>query len=52
MWYALLRKRTRGVFIGTMTFRHGGRYTSLRSAGWEEIPVEDIGRGLEDAHAT
>jgi hypothetical protein len=46
MWYALLRKRTRGVFIGTMVLRHGGHYPSLRQAGWEEIPVEKIGIGL------
>jgi hypothetical protein len=52
MWYALMRKRTRGVFIGTMTLRHGGHYPSLRGAGWEEIPVEEIGRGLEGSHAT
>jgi hypothetical protein len=51
MWYALLRKRTRGVFIGTMTFRHGGHYPSLLSAGWEEIPLEEIGRGLAGSGA-
>jgi hypothetical protein len=52
MWYAVMRKRTKGVFIGTLTLRHGGHYPSLRRAGWEEVPVDQIGRGLEGAHAT
>ena len=43
MWYALLRKRERGVFIGTMCIRHIGRQASLEAAGWEEVPVEEIG---------
>jgi hypothetical protein len=47
MWYALLRKRTRGVFIGTMVLRHGGHYPSLQRAGWEEIPIAEIGSGLQ-----
>ena len=46
MWYAVMRKRTRGVYIGTLTFRHGGRYPSLRDDGWEEVAIEEIGRGL------
>ena len=43
MWYAVLRKRERGVFIGTLCIRHVGRQASLETAGWEEIPVERIG---------
>ena len=43
MWYAVLRKRERGVFIGTLCFRHIDRQASLEAAGWEEIPVEQIG---------
>jgi hypothetical protein len=42
MWYAVLRKRTRGVFIGRLCLRHGGQYPSLLEAGWEEVPVPDI----------
>ncbi|HYF25112.1 MAG TPA: hypothetical protein VD931_05185 [Baekduia sp.] len=42
MWYAVLRKQLRGVFIGTMTFRHGDHHASLLADGWEEIPVEQI----------
>jgi len=42
MWYAVLRKRERGVFIGTLCIRHTGRQASLEERGWEEVAVEDI----------
>jgi hypothetical protein len=43
MWYAVLRKRERGVFIGTLCIRHTGRQTLLEEQGWEEVPVPEIG---------
>ncbi len=43
MWYAVLRKRERGVFIGTLSLRHTGRQASLEAQGWEEIPIAEIG---------
>ena len=43
MWYAVLRRRERGVFIGTLCIRHTGRQASLEERGWEEVAVEDIG---------
>jgi hypothetical protein len=43
MWYAVLRKRERGVFIGTLCIRHTGRQPSLEASGWEEVPLEKIG---------
>ena len=43
MWYAVLRKRERGVFIGTLCIRHTGRQASLEQRGWEEVPIEAIG---------
>jgi len=43
MWYAVLRKRTRGVFIGTLCIRHTGRQASLEEQGWEEVPLGEIG---------
>ena len=49
MWYALMRKRERGIFIGTLCFRHGSRLASLEAAGWQEIPLQRI--GLEPAGA-
>jgi hypothetical protein len=45
MWYAVMRKRERGVFIGTLCIRHTDHAASLREAGWEEVPVEAIGTG-------
>ena len=46
MWYAVLRKAERGIFIGTLCVRHTGRQASLERAGWEEVPVDDIGAGV------
>jgi hypothetical protein len=43
MWYAVMRKRTRGVYIGALVLRHGGQQTSLAAEGWEEVPVGAIG---------
>ena len=43
MWYVVMRKRTRGIFIGTLCIRHTGRQASLEEQGWEEVPVERIG---------
>ena len=43
MWYAVMRRRERGVFIGTLCFRHTGRQASLEEQGWEEVPAEEIG---------
>jgi hypothetical protein len=42
MWYAVLRKRERGVFIGALCFRHAPRHASLRARGWEEVPHTEI----------
>jgi len=43
MWYAVLRKKERGVFIGTLCFRHTDRQASLEDQGWDEVPVGEIG---------
>ncbi len=43
MWYAVLVKRERGVFIGTLCIRHIGRQASLEARGWREVPVAEIG---------
>ncbi len=42
MWYAVMRKRERGVYIGTLVLRHGDHHTLLRRSGWEEVPVKEI----------
>lgn len=43
LWYAVMRKQTRGIFIGTLCIRHGPQHASLTHDGWQEIPVEEIG---------
>jgi len=42
MWYAVLRKREKGIFIGTLVFRHSPHHSLLLEGGWEEIPVSEI----------
>jgi hypothetical protein len=42
MWFAVLRKQVKGVFIGTLTLRHGGHHASLLQQDWEEVPVDEI----------
>jgi hypothetical protein len=43
MWYAVLRKEERGIFIGTLCIRHTGRQASLEAEGWQEVPPPQIG---------
>jgi hypothetical protein len=42
MWYAVLRRRERGVFIGTLVLRHSPHHASLLQRGWQEVEVEEI----------
>jgi hypothetical protein len=42
MWYAVMRKRERGVFIGTLVLRHTDHHASLLQQGWHEVDVEEI----------
>ena len=48
LWYAVMRKQTRGVYIGTMCIRHSPHHASLLQAGWHEVPVDEI-RARADA---
>jgi hypothetical protein len=43
MWYAVLRKQERGIFIGALCFRHSERLAFLESSGWREVPIDEIG---------
>jgi hypothetical protein len=43
MWYSILRKQERGIFIGILCIRHTDRRNLLVEQGWEEIPVAEIG---------
>ena len=42
MWFAVMRKQERGVFIGTLVLRHQDHHASLLESGWEEVPIEEI----------
>ena len=43
MWYSVMRRRERGVYIGALVLRHSDHHTLLRERGWEDVPIEDIG---------
>ena len=43
MWYAVMRKRERGVFIGTLVLRHTDHHASLLQSGWQEVEIAEIG---------
>jgi hypothetical protein len=50
LWYAVLRRRERGIFIGTLVLRHSDHHALLLSRGWEEVPVDEIGpAGVDQA---
>lgn len=42
MWYAVLRRREKSIFIGTLVFRHSHHHSLLLQRGWEEISVDEI----------
>jgi hypothetical protein len=42
LWFAVMRKKERGVYIGQLCFRHTDRHASLLERGWEEVPVDEI----------
>ena len=42
LWYAVMRKQVKGVYIGTLTVRHQDHHASLLNEGWQEVPVEEI----------
>ena len=45
LWYAVMRKQTRGVFIGTLCIRHSDHHASLLGEGWHDVPLEEIEGG-------
>jgi hypothetical protein len=42
LWYAVMRRQERGVFIGALVLRHSAHHALLLERGWEEVPVEAI----------
>lgn len=43
MWYAVMRKRERGIFIGTLVMRHCTHHELLLDQGWVEVPPDQVG---------
>jgi hypothetical protein len=48
MWYAVMRKQTRGVYIGALCIRHSDHHASLLADGWDEVDVSEIGASLPE----
>jgi hypothetical protein len=48
LWYALLRKRSHGIWLGALAMRGGDHYTKLLEEGWEEVPPEQTGASWGD----
>jgi hypothetical protein len=42
MWFAVMRRQEKGVYIGTLVLRHSEHHASLLQGGWEEVPVGEI----------
>ena len=42
LWYAVMRKETRGIFIGAICIRHSDHHASLLQQGWQEVEVSEI----------
>jgi hypothetical protein len=47
MWYAVMRRREKGIFIGALVLRHSDHHDLLRERGWEDVAIDEI--GLPDA---
>jgi hypothetical protein len=51
LWYALMRKRSHGIWLGALVMRSADHYGKLLSEGWEEVPPERTGASLGDGDA-
>jgi hypothetical protein len=51
LWYALMRKQTRGIWLGALVMRSADHYSKLQREGWEEYPPERVGEALDAAPA-
>src|SRR5437763_16560653 len=43
MWYAVIRRRERGVFLGTLVLRPSDHQVRLPERGWGEASGREIG---------
>ena len=46
LWYALLRKRSHGIWLGALAMRSAGHYAKLLAEGWEEVAPQRAGASL------
>lgn len=46
LWYALMRKRSHGIWLGALVMRSADHYGKLVAEGWEEVPPEQTGVAL------
>jgi len=44
LWYAVMRKPVRDIFIGALALRHSDHHASLLAKGYEEVSVEELRR--------
>ena len=42
MWYAVMRKKVKGVYIGALCLRHTDHHALLLQKGWQEVEVSEI----------
>jgi hypothetical protein len=42
LWFAVMRRQERGVFIGTLVLRHSDHHALLLERGWEDVPIGEI----------
>jgi hypothetical protein len=42
LWYAVMRKQVKGVYIGTLCIRHSEHQASLLQEGWQEVGVDEV----------
>ena len=46
LWYSLMRKHTRGIWLGAVVMRSSDHRTKLLGEDWEEFPAERVGASL------
>jgi hypothetical protein len=42
LWYAVMRKQVRDVYIGALALRHSEHHASLLQQGWQEVDVDEM----------
>ena len=49
LWYAVLRRQEKGIFIGSLVLRHSDHHALLLTQGWTEVDVDEIRDAYPDA---